>query len=114
MRFRDRRSQGRSIVVDEVRRKDGWRRSRRCYWCGWGVTYDRSQFNTPTQATREHLVPLSRGGSGSHGNVVVACKSCNNARGNQTDWIPRHLWNRAVSLPESQAKHIDRIEAGER
>lgn len=35
------------------------------------------------RATREHLVPKSRGGSGKLSNLVLACRQCNEARGNQ-------------------------------
>lgn len=34
--------------------------------------------------TVEHLVPISKGGSRIPANEVGACKSCNNARGNQS------------------------------
>jgi len=34
--------------------------------------------------TRDHLLPLSRGGRDRWSNVVAACKSCNNAKGNHT------------------------------
>ena len=34
--------------------------------------------------TRDHLLPLSRGGHDRWSNVVAACKSCNNAKGSLT------------------------------
>jgi 5-methylcytosine-specific restriction endonuclease McrA len=32
--------------------------------------------------TRDHVIPLSRGGENSWGNVVTACSACNNRKGN--------------------------------
>ena len=36
------------------------------------------------EATLEHILPLSRGGKSSFMNVAVACKTCNNKKGNKT------------------------------
>jgi 5-methylcytosine-specific restriction endonuclease McrA len=51
----------------------------------------RCQFCNRTQAelryreclTRDHLVPLSRGGSNDWGNVLTACSTCNTRKGNR-------------------------------
>lgn len=58
-----------------------------CYWCKGAMSLDCS--NDDRSATREHLIPKSRGGktfvkkSGRRQrNVVAACKKCNNSRGN--------------------------------
>ncbi|ABW66921.1 HNH endonuclease [Desulfosudis oleivorans Hxd3] len=40
-----------------------------CYYCG-------KPFR-PAELTMDHVVPLSRGGKTTKGNVVPACKSCN-------------------------------------
>ena len=40
-----------------------------CYYCG-------KPFR-PSELTMDHVVPLSRGGKTTKGNVVPACKSCN-------------------------------------
>ena len=34
--------------------------------------------------TRDHVVPISRGGRDRWSNVVTACKSCNTRKGNRT------------------------------
>ena len=57
-------------------RRRGWR----CHWCKCLTTKRRHR---PTSATVDHLVPLSRGGTNSPSNVVVACLTCNLARGAQ-------------------------------
>jgi len=46
---------------------------RRCYWC-------RRPFDGPQDATADHVVPLSRGGSNRLANIVLACHDCNARR----------------------------------
>ena len=43
-----------------------------CHYCGKKV--DRENL------TMDHVVPLSRGGKSSKGNIVPACKECNNKK----------------------------------
>lgn len=43
-----------------------------CYYCG--------QSTPPRELTLDHIVPIARGGRSSKGNVVTACKKCNNAK----------------------------------
>ena len=47
-----------------------------CMYCG-------RQFHGH-QLTRDHLVPLSRGGADCWSNVVAACRGCNHAKGSRT------------------------------
>lgn len=35
---------------------------------------------SPSELTMDHIVPISRGGRSSKGNVVPACKTCNNKK----------------------------------
>lgn len=56
-----------------------WKKSPHCFWCGAVVTFEES--------TVDHRIPLSRGGSNRSDNLVLACKTCNHARGND---LPRH------------------------
>jgi 5-methylcytosine-specific restriction endonuclease McrA len=51
----------------------------RCQYCG------RSQHDLrPREAlTRDHLIPLSRGGTNDWSNVVTACSLCNTRKGNR-------------------------------
>jgi 5-methylcytosine-specific restriction endonuclease McrA len=46
----------------------------RCHWCA----VDLDEYN----ATVDHLIPLSVGGTDARSNLVLACVPCNNARGN--------------------------------
>jgi len=43
-----------------------------CYYCGRRVGRD--------ALTMDHVVPLSRGGRSRKGNIVAACKDCNNLK----------------------------------
>ncbi len=59
----------------ELRKSPWWKRKcaeGRCYFC------DR-QFK-PKDLTMDHIVPIIRGGKSAKGNVVPACKECNNKK----------------------------------
>ena len=43
-----------------------------CHYCGRSML--------PKELTMDHVVPVSRGGKSTKGNVVAACKSCNTAK----------------------------------
>ena len=43
-----------------------------CYYCGRHVD--------PGEVTMDHVVPLTRGGKSTKGNLVPACKDCNNKK----------------------------------
>lgn len=47
-----------------------------CMYCG-------GEFHE-TQLTRDHVIPISRGGRDRWSNVVAACKGCNTHKGNRT------------------------------
>jgi 5-methylcytosine-specific restriction endonuclease McrA len=57
-------------------RASRWWKSRvaagRCHWCGGAFP--------PGELTMDHIVPIVRGGTSSRGNVVPACKECNNRK----------------------------------
>jgi 5-methylcytosine-specific restriction endonuclease McrA len=50
----------------------------RCQYCQRGQT----EFRHRECLTRDHLVPLSRGGDNEWTNVVTACSTCNTRKGN--------------------------------
>jgi len=59
----------------ELRNSTWWKRKRAegiCYFC-------RKKF-APSELTMDHIVPLIRGGQSTKGNVVPACKDCNNKK----------------------------------
>lgn len=71
------------INVRQRREASGLKRPRiymrdkfRCQYCGVK--------NTAGELTVDHILPRSRGGDNSPMNVVTACLSCNNRKGNRT------------------------------
>lgn len=58
-----------------LRRSQWWQRKlakRECHYCHRKVA--------PDELTMDHIVPLARGGRSTRGNVVPACKECNNRK----------------------------------
>ena len=59
----------------ELRESQWWKRrlSRGvCHYCGGNTP--------PDELTMDHIVPIARGGRSTKGNVVTACKNCNNKK----------------------------------
>lgn len=59
----------------ELRNSQWWKRKRSsgvCYYCG-------RKFK-PSELTMDHIVPIGRGGRSTKGNVVPACKECNDKK----------------------------------
>ena len=59
----------------ELRQSQWWRQQvgqGKCHYCG-------EQF-PPAELTMDHKVPIVRGGKSTKKNVVVACRSCNQAK----------------------------------
>lgn len=59
----------------ELRASQWWKRrcdKGECHWCGQPVS--------AKEMTMDHVVPIARGGKTTKGNVVPACKICNNKK----------------------------------
>lgn len=59
----------------ELRNSQWWKRKRssgRCYYCG--------RIFKPADLTMDHQIPIARGGKSTQGNLVPACKDCNNKK----------------------------------
>lgn len=69
-----------------------------CYYCGAEI-YVGGRQKDPDTATRDHVTPLSRGGTNSKDNLVWACKSCNQEKGASTleEYRARLIQRRGVS-----------------
>lgn len=50
-----------------------------CHYCKKHCT---AKINRPTSRTRDHVIPYSRGGACKLYNMVLACRECNEKRGN--------------------------------
>ena len=55
-----------------------------CLYCGCNVT--------KSEATMDHVIPVSRGGKTSWNNIVTACGPCNHSKGNSlsSQWKPKY------------------------
>lgn len=59
----------------ELRATQWWKRRLAkgvCHYCG--------QKTPPKELTMDHIVPISRGGRSTKGNLVPCCKECNNKK----------------------------------
>lgn len=68
----------------ELRNSQWWKRKLakgECYYCGKHFDID--------ELTMDHVVPISRGGKSTKGNLVTACKDCNNKKKNMLtmEWV---------------------------
>lgn len=57
-------------------KKSSYKKTECCYWCGVATSVKKR--------TREHLVPLSLGGTNTASNLEMACIDCNTERGTLT------------------------------
>ncbi len=58
-----------------LRDSQWWKRKRSkglCHYC--------KEIFKATELTMDHLIPIARGGKSSRGNIVPACKACNNKK----------------------------------
>lgn len=72
------------ITVPALRKRDG----DKCHYCSGEMVFGRYRAGErpALMATLEHVRPISRGGSHTWDNCVLACWRCNSSRGN-------HAWN---------------------
>jgi 5-methylcytosine-specific restriction protein A len=71
----------------ELRASQWWKRRRAagiCHYCG-------NKF-PPQALTMDHIVPIIRGGKSTKGNVVAACKECNNKKKHSLEWEKDDGW----------------------
>jgi 5-methylcytosine-specific restriction protein A len=59
----------------QLRNSQWWKRK-----CAKGVCYYCGRSTPPGELTMDHIVPLARGGRSTKGNLVPACKTCNNQK----------------------------------
>ncbi|MEJ2503590.1 MAG: HNH endonuclease [Gemmatimonadota bacterium] len=77
--------------------RDGYR----CQYCG----RHRSDLKGRDFLTRDHVVPLSRGGANDWGNVVAACSPCNNRKGNR---LPKEVSMKLLTVP-AEPNHVELV-----
>jgi 5-methylcytosine-specific restriction endonuclease McrA len=59
----------------DLRQSQWWKRR-----CAKGICHYCGRPAQPSELTMDHVVPLARGGNTAKGNVVPACKACNNRK----------------------------------
>lgn len=69
-----------------------------CQYCG----RHRSELRGRQFLTRDHILPISRGGDNSWKNVVTSCSPCNNRKGNR---LPEEAGMRLLSVPR-EPNHV--------
>ncbi len=74
-----------------------------CAYCGGHFRFD--------ALTREHIVPVSRGGEDSWMNCITACRTCNGHKGNR---MPEEARMTLMYLPYVPSLHEDMILRGRR
>ena len=74
-----------------------------CAYCG--------KRSAPEELTREHIVPVSRGGHDTWMNCITACKPCNGRKGNR---LPEEARMVLLYLPYVPSLHEDMILRGRR
>lgn len=77
-----------------ITRRDG----ARCHYCGVRTVEMPTQARNPAQRTIDHKIPRSQGGPTNHRNLVIACLTCNEARGNRDYWE----FKRSRALPSTR------------
>jgi 5-methylcytosine-specific restriction endonuclease McrA len=63
------------LKARELRKSQWWKRK-----CAEGICYFCKRKVPAKELTMEHIVPIIRGGKSTKGNVVPACKECNNKK----------------------------------
>ena len=74
-----------------------------CAYCGGRFAFE--------DLTREHIVPVSRGGQDSWMNCITACKACNGHKGSR---LPEEAHMTLLYLPYVPSLHEDMILRGRR
>jgi 5-methylcytosine-specific restriction endonuclease McrA len=69
-----------------------------CQYCG----RHRSELRGRQFLTRDHILPISRGGGNTWDNVVTSCSPCNNRKGN---WMPEEVGLKLLSVP-AEPNHV--------
>lgn len=74
-----------------------------CAYCGGRFAFE--------DLTREHIVPVSRGGQDTWMNCITACKACNGRKGSR---LPEEVHMSLLYLPYVPSLHEDMILRGRR
>ncbi len=76
----------------DLRKTQWWQRK-----CSEGSCYYCRALVSPKELTMDHIIPIIRGGKSTKGNVVPACKECNNKKKHSLPMEWEEYMNRASS-----------------
>jgi len=79
----------------DLRHSQWWKRR-----CAKGVCYYCGAQTPPKALTMDHVVPIARGGKSTKGNIVPACKTCNNRKKQLLPMEWEAYLNAKQALPE--------------
>jgi 5-methylcytosine-specific restriction endonuclease McrA len=77
------------LALAEVRRQLVREQKGLCHYCRRPMTAATRNGDDPRSATLDHVVPVADGGDSSPGNLVAACRACNQAKGDNPAAIMR-------------------------
>lgn len=63
------------------------RHNNKCGYCGRPVYIKHHLSMDDDRATIDHVIPISRGGTHAQDNLRLACRKCNEAKGNMPPWM---------------------------
>lgn len=69
-----------------------------CALCGWRILL--------SEATVEHIIPRSKGGSHHAKNLTVSCQPCNSKRGSDTWVLPKYSVTTGHMLRPDEVKRM--------
>jgi 5-methylcytosine-specific restriction endonuclease McrA len=72
-----------------------------CQYCG----RHRTELRGREFLTRDHVIPVSRGGANDWGNVVTACSPCNNRKASR---LPNETGMKLLAVP-SEPNHVELV-----
>lgn len=80
----------------------------KCFYCPRRISFDRSPRHSRF-ASKDHFIPLSRGGSAGMSNVVLSCRRCNTQKANRLPTMIELLrWNELAKIwPHILAVAVD-------
>lgn len=81
------------------------RQNHRCAYCGIQLTFDTK--TSRTSASRDHVIPRTRGGTNDESNLVAACTHCNTWRGQKN---AVNFFRQITRLKQDASERIIKLE----
>lgn len=75
-----------------MRKRKVWELSNNCFYCETPLTYE--------EATVDHKIPKSKGGSNQLSNLVTACEECNRRKADHINFDRKDLFKHLSWWPQ--------------